>query len=389
IQMRFNELVAGVRGDVAIKLYGDDLEKMSATAAKIGAALGAIPGASGVRVEQTSGAPTLDVRFDRAAIAGFGLTVEEVADTLATALGGREAGNVFEGDRRFDIVVRVPMAERSDVEVLGAMPVMLPGGEGQARQSVPLRQLVEFRFTDGLNQISREDGKRRVVIQANVRGRDVGSFVTDAQAKVAAIPLPSGSWITWGGQYENLKAASARLSIVVPLCFVAIFLILFMALGGFWPALAVFAAIPLGLAGGVFALALTGITFSISAAVGFIVLAGVAVLNGLVVMTSIRQRMDEGASVTDAIYQGGMERVRPVLMTGLVPAIGFIPMALAHGTGAEVQKPLAMVVIGGLITATAVTLLVLPPITKLLLSFGQRRSAPAATLPPKPIDATA
>jgi len=389
IQMRFNELVAGVRGDVAIKLYGDDLEKMSAAAARIGAALGSIPGASGVRVEQTSGAPTLDVRFDRAAIAGYGLTVEDVAETLASALGGREAGNVFEGDRRFDIVVRVPMTERNDVEALGAMPVMLAGGEGQARRSVPLRQLVEFRFTEGLNQISREDGKRRVVIQANVRGRDVGSFVADARQKVDAIALPPGSWVTWGGQYENLKAASARLSIVVPLCFLAIFLILFVALGGLRPALAVFAAIPLGLSGGVFALALTGITFSISAAVGFIVLAGVAVLNGLVVMTSIRQRIEDGAGVVEAIYEGGMERVRPVLMTGLVPAIGFIPMALAHGTGAEVQKPLAMVVIGGLVTATAVTLLVLPPIAKLLLSIGERRGAAATDLPAHPVDASA
>lgn len=389
IQMRFNELVAGVRGDVAIKLYGDDLEKMSAAAAKIGATLGSIPGASGVRVEQTSGAPTLDVRFDRAAIAGYGLTVEDVADTLASALGGREAGNVFEGDRRFDIVVRVPMAERNDIEALGAMPVMLSGGEGQARQSVPMRQLVEFRFTDGLNQISREDGKRRVVIQANVRGRDVGSFVTEARDKVAAVPLPPGSWMVWGGQYENLKAATARLSIVVPLCFLAIFLILFLALGGFWPALAVFAAIPLGLSGGVFALALTGITFSISAAVGFIVLAGVAVLNGLVVMTSIRQRLEDGASVVEAIYEGGMERVRPVLMTGLVPAIGFIPMALAHGTGAEVQKPLAMVVIGGLITATAVTLLVLPAISKLLLTIGDRFSREASASSSKATEASA
>ncbi|MFC3070447.1 efflux RND transporter permease subunit [Phenylobacterium soli] len=367
IQMRFNELIAGVRGDVAINLYGDDLEKMSAAAAKIGQVLQSIPGAQGVRVEQTAGAPTLDVKLDRAAIARLGLTVEEVADTVAAAIGGREAGNIFQGDRRFDIVVRVPSAQRDDIDAIGAMPVMLPGAEGQPRQSVPLRQLVELRFTDGLNQVSRENGKRRVVIQVNVRGRDIGSFVNEARAKVEAVPLPSGSYLSWGGQYENLKAATARLGVVVPICFVLIFLILFMALGGFAPAAAVFAAIPLGLSGGIFALALSGITFSISAAVGLIVLAGVAVLNGLVVMSSIRQRLDDGRPVAEAIYEGAVERFRPVLMTGLVPAIGFIPMALAHGTGAEVQKPLAVVVIGGLITATAVTLIVLPAIAQLIL----------------------
>ncbi len=380
IQMRFNELIAGVRGDVAIKLYGDDLDKMSAAAGKIGLVLQGIQGAEGVRVEQTAGAPTLDVRFDRAAIARFGLTVEEVADTLATALGGREAGAVFEGDRRFDIIVRVPMAQRDDLDSLGATPVMLPSSDGAPSQSVPLRQLVELRFTDGLNQVSRENGKRRVVIQVNVRDRDIGSFVTEARSKVDAVALPTGSYLQWGGQYENLQAATKRLSIVVPLCFLAIFVILFMALGGLARAVAVFAAIPLGLAGGVFALAMTGITFSISAAVGFIVLAGVAVLNGLVVMSSIRQRLDEGVPVAKAIYDGSVERFRPVLMTGLVPAIGFIPMALAHGTGAEVQKPLAMVVIGGLMTATLVTLLVLPAISQLILSIG-RKSAPEGDRP--------
>ena len=376
IQMRFNELIAGVRGDVAIKLYGDDLDKMSAAAAKIGAVLQSIPGADGVLVEQTAGAPTLEVHFDRAAIARFGLTVEEVADTVSAALGGREAGEVFEGDRRFDIVVRTPGDQRNDLDVLGALPVMLPGGEGHVQRSVPLREVVQFRFSDGLNQVSREDGKRRVVIQVNVRDRDIGSFVAEAQAKVGKVSLPTGSWITWGGQYETLKAATARLGLVVPLCFILIFGVLYMALGGLARAATVFAAIPLGLAGGVFALALTGITFSISAAVGFIVLAGVAVLNGLVVMMSIGERLGQGRSVAQAIYEGAMERVRPVVMTGLVPAIGFIPMALAHGTGAEVQKPLAMVVIGGLITATAVTLLVLPAIAKLVLELGEKRSRP-------------
>ena len=373
IQLRFNELIAGVRGDVAINLYGEDLDKMSVTAAKITAALQSVPGAADVRAEQTAGSPTLDVRFDRAAIARFGLTVEEVADTVATAMGGREAGLVFEGDRRFDIVVRMPQASRNDLDALGALPILLPPEPGRPRGSVPLSQVAQFRFVDGLNQISRENGSRRVVIQANVRGRDVGSFVRDAMPKVEAVALPSGSFLEWGGQFQNLKAASDRLAIVVPICFTAIFALLYLALGGFGRAIAVFTAVPLALAGGVFTLALTGIAFSVSAAVGFICLSGVAVLNGLVVMTSIRERLEQGVELSRAIVEGTFERVRPVIMTGLVPAIGFVPMALAHGTGAEVQKPLATVVIGGLITATVLTLLVLPAISRVVLGVAQRR----------------
>ncbi|HTI67003.1 MAG TPA: CusA/CzcA family heavy metal efflux RND transporter [Caulobacteraceae bacterium] len=381
IQLRFNELIGGVRGDVAVKLYGDDLEKMSATAAQIAAVLQKIPGAADVHAEQTSGAPTLDLNFDRGAIARFGLTMEEVTDTVAAALGGRQAGLVFEGDRRFDVVVRVPTAVRNDLDALGALPVALPGSGGP-RASIPLREVVRFQFSDGLNQVSREDGKRRVVIQANVRDRDLGSFVREAQTKVAAVSLPSGSWITWGGQFESLKAASQRIAIVVPICFVLVFALLYLALGGFAPAIAVFTAVPLGLAGGAFALAATGMAFSVSAAVGFICLSGVAVLNGLVVMSSIRERLQQGLPAADAIVGGMMERVRPVLMTGLVPAVGFIPMALAHGTGAEVQKPLAIVVIGGLLTATALTLVVLPAITLVLMRIAARlRPTPTTVFP--------
>jgi cobalt-zinc-cadmium resistance protein CzcA len=385
IQLRFNELIAGVRGDVAIKLYGEDLDNMSAAAERIVAALKTLPGAADVRAEQTAGSPALDVHFDRAAIARHGLTVEEVADTVAAAMGGREAGLVFEGDRRFDIVVRMPESMRNNLDALGALPVMLLEQSGQPRGAIPLSQVAQFRFIDGLNQISRENGSRRVVIQANVRGRDVGSFVREAQAKVAGIPLPTGSYLEWGGQFQNLKAASDRLALVVPVCFAAIFGLLYMALGGFRRALAVFTAVPLGLAGGVFALALTGIAFSVSAAVGFICLSGVAVLNGLVVMSSIRERLESGADLAQAIVQGTFERVRPVVMTGLVPAIGFVPMALAHGTGAEVQKPLATVVIGGLITATVLTLLVLPAIARVVLGWSprsERRAASASVLSP-------
>lgn len=371
IQLRFNELIAGVRGDVAIKLYGDDLDKMSAAAARIVAVLQAIPGAADVKAEQTGGAPTLDVQFDRAAIAQYGLTLEEVADTVSAAMGGREAGLVFEGDRRYPIMVRVSQQTRDNLDELMALPIVLPDGKG----AIPLSQVARFSFTDGLNQISRENGKRRVVIQANVRDRDVGSFVAEAMPKVEAVPIPSGAYLEWGGQFQNLKAASDRLMLVVPICFAAIFGLLCLALGSLGRAVAVFAAVPLGLAGGVFALAATGMAFSVSAAVGFICLSGVAVLNGLVVMSHIRSYIEKGMELKSAIVKGMYERVRPVIMTGLVPAIGFIPMALAHGTGAEVQKPLATVVIGGLVGATVLTLLVLPAITAVILSVkpGKRK----------------
>lgn len=379
IQLRFNELIAGVRGDVAIKLYGDDLDKMSQSAAEIVRVLQAIPGAASVKAEQTGGAPTLDVRFDRAAIARYGLTVEEVADTVSSAMGGRESGLLFEGDRRFDITVRVPEATRVDLDAVLALPVMLPEQEGQVRRSVPLSQVAQIRFSEGLNQISRENGKRRVVIQANLQGRDAGSFVAEAQAKVAKVKLPSGYYLEWGGQFQNLQAASQRLSIMVPVCFAVIFGLLYLALGTFGRATAVFLAVPLGLAGGVFTLAVTGIAFSVSAAVGFICLAGVAVLNGLVVMTAIRERLDDGTPLVEAIREGMAEKMRAVVMTGFVPAIGFVPMALAHGTGAEVQKPLATTVIGGLVAATVLTLLVLPAIAKVVLGSQVQMKWPRHT----------
>jgi cobalt-zinc-cadmium resistance protein CzcA len=372
IQMRFNELIAGVRGDVAIKVYGDDMDALTRTAKQIAQAIQTVPGAADVKVEQTSGFPTLDVVLDRDAIARFGLTVEEVADTLAIAMGGRESGIVFQGDRRFDIVVRLPNAVRNDLDAVSALPVMLPS-TGAVRTSIPLSQVAHFNYSEGLNQVSRENGKRRVVVQANVRGNDLGSFVKEAQQKVSSqVKLPPGAWVEWGGQFENLKAATARLAIVVPLCFVLIFALLYMALGGFAPALAVFSAIPLALAGGVFALALRGMPFSVSAAVGFIALSGVAVLNGLVMMTAIRQRLVAGMPLEEAILDGAMERLRPVMMTGLVASLGFVPMALATETGAEVQRPLATVVIGGLITATALTLFVLPAIARFVLRKRDR-----------------
>ena len=366
IQMRFNELIAGVRADVAIKLYGDDLDQMSQQAQRIAAVVRKIPGAGDVSAEQTSGAPTFDVKIDRQAAARYGLSVEEVANTVAAALGGREAGLLFEGDRRFSVVVRLPDAQRDDLETLGSIPVMLPAADGQVARSIPLREVARFSFTSGLNQISRENGKRMVIVQVNVRGRDLGGFVAEAQQKVGELQLPAGMYTDWGGTFESLQSARLRLLIVVPICFAAIFALLYMALGGAVPAAIVFSAVPMALAGGVFALLLRGIPFSITAAVGFIALSGVAVLNGLVMMSAIRKYREDGAEEDQAIIGGAMERVRPVLMTALVASLGFVPMALATGTGAEVQRPLATVVIGGLITSTALTLLVLPAITALM-----------------------
>ena len=373
IEMRFNELIAGVRGDVAIKLFGDNLEQLERVAAQVASTISKVQGTADLRVEQTGGFPTLEVQFNRDAISRYGLSIEEVANTVAAGLGGKEAGLVFEGDRRFDIVVRLDNVTRDNLGAIGALPVMLEGGNGP-RASVPLRELARFQFTEGVNQVSRENGQRRIVVQTNVRGRDLGSYVEAARSAVEReVKLPPGVFIQWGGQYENLQAASQRLSIVIPVIFILIFGILFLALRSVASSLAVYSAVPLGLAGGVFGLFLIGLPFSISAAVGFIVLSGVTVLNGLVVMTSIRERIDAGMAITQAIAEGMMEKVRAVLITGIVPAIGFVPMALARGRGAEVQQPLAVVVIAGLIVATLLTLFVLPAISQLLLHRSRKK----------------
>lgn len=366
IELRFNELIAGVRGDVAVKIYGDDLSAMTSAANEVAGVLRNVDGAADVKVQQVTGFPTLDIAFDRPAIARYGLKVEDVAQSVAIALGGRPAGLVFEGDRRFDVVVRLSDATRDDFDQLGALPVLLPNGA-----TIPLRSVAEFRVVDGLAEVRREQGRRLVIVSSNVRERDLGSFVEEAQERVAAqVELPAAAFIEWGGQYQNLQAAQERLQIVIPIAFAVILLLLYMAVGGWVPALAVFSAIPLALAGGIFSLALRGMPFSVSAAVGFIALSGVATLNGLVMVTAIRQRLDRGMALDDAIVDGGLARLRPVLMTALVASLGFVPMAIATGTGAEVQRPLATVVIGGLITATALTLFVLPAILKLV--FGTR-----------------
>lgn len=375
IQMRFNELLAGVRGDIAVKVFGDEFEPMQKAANQIASALRSVRGATDVKVEQAGGLPVLEIKVDKAAIARRGLSVSAVQDVIGAAVGGQDAGVVYEGDRSFDIVVRLPESVRSDLEALSNLPVALPKAVPNSPvQSLPLNRVAQFSFTEGPNQISRENGKRRIVVTANVRGRDLGSVVEAAQARVAqSVKLPPGYWIGWSGQSENLAAARQRLAIVVPACFAMIFLLLLAAMGSARDALLVFSAVPLALTGGIAALWLRGMPFSISAAVGFIALSGVAVLNGLVMLSFVKQLREQGMAMAAAIEQGALTRFRPVVMTALVASLGFVPMAFATGTGAEVQKPLATVVIGGLISATLLTLAVLPA---LYARYG-RASKPA------------
>ncbi len=369
IQMRFNELIAGVRGDIAIKVFGDDFGEMNATADRIAGILRKTRGAADVRVEQTEGLPMLDIRPNRTAMSRVGVTAGDVQDTVAAAIGGRQAGVIFEGDRRFPVVIRMAESSRSDLTAVAQVPV--PTGSGGF---VPLSTVADIAVVDGPNQISRENGKRRVVVQANVRDRDVAGVVADARSAIdAQVKLPAGTYLEWGGQFENLASARDRLSVVVPICFVVIMFLLYGALGSVRDALIVFTGVPLALVGGILALVLRGMPFSISAAVGFIALSGVAVLNGLVMVSSIHDLMRQGMDRAIAAHQGALARLRPVAMTALVASLGFVPMALGHGAGAEVQKPLATVVIGGLISATLLTLFVLPT---LYARFG-RRELPA------------
>jgi cobalt-zinc-cadmium resistance protein CzcA len=376
IQMRSNELLAGVRTDLAVKVFGDEFGPLQESADRIAAILRGTAGATDVRVEQSAGLPVLDITVDKAEIARRGLNLSAVQDVVGTAIGGRDAGTVYEGDRRFQIVVRLPDSVRNDLDRLKNLPVSLP----QAGATVPLGQLAVFRTSEGPNQVSRENGKRRVVVTANVRNRDIASVVEEARGQIAAkVTLPSGYWLSWGGQFENLTAARQRLQIVVPACFALILMLLFSALGSARDALLVFSAVPLALTGGVLALWLRGMPFSVSAAVGFIALSGIAVLNGLVMLTFIKQLMAQGRDRLEAIHEGALTRLRPVAMTALVASLGFVPMALATGTGAEVQRPIATVVIGGLISATLLTLLVLPA---LYAVFGRDRPRDAVKMEP-------
>lgn len=375
IQMRFNELIAGVRGDVAVKVYGDDFAAMSKTAAAVMQVLQSTNGAADVKMEQTEGLPFLEIKLDRPAIARYGLNVSDVLDVIAIAVGGREAGLVFQGDRRFDILVRLPDTLRADLATIENLPILLPeeneisdekeGIPHSRPRYLPLKEVATLHLTEGPNQISRENGKRRIVVQANVRGRDIGSFVTEAQAKTdAQVKLPAGYWLEWGGQFKNLKEASDRLMVVVPACFFIIFLLLFTALNSVKQALLVFSGIPLAVIGGIFTLLLIGMPFSISAGVGFIALSGISVLNGLVMINSINQLVQSGVPEDRAVREGTISRLRAMIMATVVPSLGYVPMAISHGAGAEVQKPLAVVVIGGLMTATIMTLMVLPALYK-------------------------
>ena len=356
IQMRFNELIAGVRGDVAVKIFGDDFDAMNATAREIAAILRTTEGATDVRVEETEGLSMLDIRANRDAMARLGVTAQDVHDVVTATIGGRQAGTIFEGDRRFPVVVRLSDTQRSDLSVLEQIQVPVAGGA-----FVPLASVADITIVDGPNQISRENGKRRVVVQANVRGRAISDVVADAKAAISKdVRLPAGSYLEWGGQFENLASARDRLQLVIPACFVLILLLLYGALRSPRDAAIVFTGVPLALIGGVLALFLRGMDFSISAAVGFIALSGIAVLNGLVMVSSIQDLMRSGVARAEAARLGALQRLRPVVMTALVASLGFVPMALATGAGAEVQKPLATVVIGGLISATLLTLFVLP-----------------------------
>ncbi len=381
IEMRFNELIAGVRSDVALKIFGDDMETLEGLGKSAERILARVPGASDVKLEQTSGLPLLTITPRRDRLARYGLNVADVQETIEVALGGRPAGEIFEGDRRFDVIVRLPEEVRTDLGALARLPVALPESRdsGLRRVSspspaepprfVPLGDVAEISVTQGPNMINRENGKRRVVVTANVRGRDLGSFVAESRRAIERdVAMPAGYWTRWGGQFEHLISAAQRLRIVVPAALVMIFILLFTTFGNAREALLVFTGVPLALTGGVAAIWLRGIPLSISAGVGFIALSGVAVLNGVVMISFIDKLRSEGAAVHAAIMEGSLTRLRPVLMTALVASLGFVPMAVATGTGAEVQRPLATVVIGGIVSSTALTLLVLPA----LYSFFRR-----------------
>jgi len=367
IQMRFNELLSGVRSDVAVKVFGDDMDTMNASAEAISRVLESVPGAADVKVEQTTGLPMLTIQIDREKTARLGINVGDVQDAVSIALGGREAGVLFEGDRRFDIIVRLPERLRNDLAAMQQLPIPLPSTADNAQANfVRLGEVANINVAPGPNQISREDGKRRVVVTANVRGRDIGSFVSEATQRIQAdAPVPAGYWTTWGGTFEQLQSAAKRLQIVVPVALLLVFMLLFAMFGNVKDGLLVFTGVPFALTGGIFALWLRDIPLSISAGVGFIALSGVAVLNGLVMIAYIRSLREGGKRLDEAIVDGALTRLRPVLMTALVASLGFIPMAIATGTGAEVQRPLATVVIGGVLSSTALTLLVLPLLYRL------------------------
>ncbi|MGO2330977.1 MAG: efflux RND transporter permease subunit [Pseudoalteromonas nigrifaciens] len=380
IEMRFNELIAGVRADVALRIYGDDLSVLKEFGEKATGLMRNIAGATDVRLEQMEGLPTLSVTPMRDHMALLGLSVNDIQQTLAAAVGGVQTGLIFEGDKRFSLLVRLDKRWSSDVSALARLPVALPKDSNPELAFVPLGEVATISIEKGPNQINRESGKRNVVVTANVEGRDLASFVSDAQASMnESLNLPSGYWLEYGGTFEQLQSASKRLSLVVPVTLLLIFGLLYSAFGSLRDSLIIFSGVPLALTGGVLALLLRDMPLSISAGVGFIALSGVAVLNGVVMLSFIKQLRSDGLSLFDAIHSGALQRLRPVLMTALVASLGFIPMALNSGTGSEVQKPLATVVVGGIISSTLLTLLILPALYKLVHSkFTKKAEAELA-----------
>ncbi len=378
IQMRFNELISGVRSDLAVKIFGDDIDELLAIAKQVKAVLTKIPGSADIKIEQATGLPVLSIIPDKAALERYGLNISEVQSVIQVAMGGKETGQIFEGDRRFDIVVRLPEYLRTDVKTLEELPIplSLAGTDWTSKKPnyVPLKEVAKLTIAYGPNQISRENGKRRVVVTANVRGRDLASFVGAVKNTIREkVELPPGIWINYGGTFEQLISAQERLMIVVPITLLLILGFLFVAFGSARAALLIFSGVPLALTGGIIALWIRGIPFSISAGVGFIALSGVAVLNGVVMVSFIRNLIHEGKPLYDAIVEGALTRLRPILMTALVASLGFVPMAINMGAGSEVQRPLATVVIGGILSSTFLTLLVLPG---LYLILHRRKKSP-------------
>lgn len=362
IQMRFNELLAGVRAELAIKVFGDDFDTLTALGAEIESAIAQVEGVADIQVEQSTGLTMLNIIPNRQKLMQHGISIMEVQSQVATAMGGTVAGKFYQGDVRSDIVVRLDESRRQNIDALSYLPITLPGG-----QSIPLQELASLELVSGANQINRENGKRRMVVTANVRGRDLGSFVADIQTVIGEkVAIPAGYWLEYGGTYQKLQSASKRLSIVVPVTLLMIIGLLMLALNSFKDAMIIFTGVPLALTGGIAALLLRDIPFSISAAVGFIALSGIAILNGLVMVSFIRQLRKEGMGLDSAIFEGALTRLRPVITTALVASLGFIPMALNTGIGSEVQRPLATVVIGGIISSTLLTLFVIPALYRIL-----------------------
>jgi cobalt-zinc-cadmium resistance protein CzcA len=372
IEMRFNELIAGVRADVALRIYGDDLQQLYQLGGQAEQMLAEVAGATDVRMEQLTGLPMLSIEPQRDHLALLGLDIASLQQSIQTAMGGTPAGLIYEGDKRFRIVVRLADEIRENPDRLAKLPIWLPNSDDADLSYVPLGEIADIYEINGPNQINRESGKRHVIVSANVVDRDLGSFIAEVQQNAQQLDLPAGYWLEYGGTFEQLQSASKRLMIVVPVTLLLILLLLFSVFNSLRDALLIFTGVPMALTGGLIALMLRDMPLSISAAVGFIALSGIAVLNGVVMLTFIRQLRDQGLMLLEAVFQGAMQRLRPVLMTALVAGLGFLPMALNTGTGAEVQRPLATVVVGGILSSTLLTLIVLPALYLLAHRYKTR-----------------